>query len=203
MCGVLGFFGEFKKNKKTIIKLVDEISIRGIHSFGFSFIERGELKTIKEFEINEIKKSLIFYSPNKFIFHNRYSTSGDWKKHENNQPIAINKNSIVLNGVISQSTKAENEKKYLMDLSTENDAEILLRSADKNTFIKNHKGSLAGMICIRGNYFAFRNERRPLWYSRKAQDLFVASTKDCFLRAGIKQFSQVPTGSMIPIGELA
>tara|TARA_R110000803_G_scaffold198484_4_gene262248 strand:+ start:453 stop:704 length:252 start_codon:yes stop_codon:yes gene_type:complete len=79
MCGVVGFSCEEPDEDK--IKLLQEIvyqsKIRGLHSFGYSYIDNG-LQTKKRHDLKNV--NLPFSS--KIIFHNRYATSGDYKDHK-------------------------------------------------------------------------------------------------------------------------
>ena len=107
-----------------------ELSIRGLHYFGICYYDNNKYKVIKSFnkEFERFIKIFEMSDSNKFIFHNRYSTSGDWIDENNNQPIALdNIGAIAMNGVLSMSTKKEYEKKYGVKCKCDNDSEIFLR----------------------------------------------------------------------------
>mgnify|MGYP000618844717 CR=1 FL=1 len=66
------------------------------------------LNHFEHHDINSVKLPI----SNNIIYHNRYSTSGDYKNHENNQPIFNNELSLVFNGVLDMGTKKQIENKY-------------------------------------------------------------------------------------------
>lgn len=182
MCGVLAFKGKYQKN--LVQKLILESSIRGTHSFGYSYID-DKIITKKFHDINEAIKSISEISPGQFIFHNRYSTSGDYKDHLNNQPIAIGDKSLVFNGVISQMNKSRMEEFYQVKMQTENDGEIALLKNFNEDFLKSLKGSFAGSWIINNKIYYFRNPRRPLYISHQDNFTVIASTKDILARSGL------------------
>lgn len=185
MCGVVGYScSDPKKEHYEILKeIICQSKIRGIHSFGFSFYDE-EVITIKYHNIEDVQ----FPNANKIIYHNRYSTSGDYKNHDNNQPIAIGNISLVFNGVLDMRTKQEMEQHYGIEMETDNDGEIVLRlcgsDPDKiQEYIRNTKGSFAGMLLTEDNkLIAIRNENRPLWKLSYDNAEFYASTRDIFKR---------------------
>ena len=61
--------------------------------------------------------NIAFPTSNLQIYHNRYSTSGDFKNHLNNQPIEIGDTSLCFNGVIDMGTKSQMEEKYQIKMS--------------------------------------------------------------------------------------
>lgn len=185
MCGVVGYScSDPKKEHYEILQaIIKQSKIRGLHSFGFSFYNEG-MVTIKHHHIDKIE----FPPANKIIYHNRYSTSGDYKNHDNNQPIAIGNTSLVFNGVLDMRTKQEMEDCYGIEMETDNDGEILLKlcGSDPNKiqeYIQNTKGSFAGLILTQDNtMYAIRNKNRPLWALNYDKAVFYASTQDIFKR---------------------
>lgn len=185
MCGIVGYCEQepSAENIKILGSLVEQVKIRGLHSFGFSYCN-PELKTIKKHSIDEIS----FPKAKKIIYHNRYSTSGDYKDHKNNQPIQIGGISMAFNGVIDMRTKKEMEGEYGIKMETDNDGEVLLRLCGVDNqqitdFVKKMKGSFAGLFLTDDNrMIAIRNENRPLWRLEINNALFYASTKDVFKR---------------------
>ncbi len=200
MCGI---FGQFTLHPdlevfNTSAKIMLQSKIRGLHSFGASIpMDKETTKTIKSFELEELICQLRGQRPSSFIFHNRYSTSGDYKDHNNNQPVVSGQQSLVFNGVISMATKEENEKRYGVKLETENDGEILLKQHDKSTFLKELKGSFAGLWIEGGKIFFYRNDRRPAWYASVENGVLVASTADIFKRAGARFCTLMPPNEII------
>jgi len=186
MCGVVGFSCK-KPNKENISilnNLIYESKIRGLHSFGYSYYIDGLIKTEKHHDINSVKLPM----SNKIIYHNRYSTSGDYKNHENNQPIFNNELSLVFNGVLDMGTKKQIENKYNIQMETENDGEIILKNCGADielihNFVKGTSGSFAGIILTSSNkLLAIRNSKRPLWQLNHLDCVYLASTKDIFKR---------------------
>ena len=143
-----------------------------------------EVITIKYHDLDKVQ----FPPANKIIYHNRYSTSGDYKNHDNNQPIAIGNMSLVFNGVLDMRTKQEMEQHYGIEMETDNDGEILLRlcgsDPDKiQEYVQNTTGSFAGLILTQDNtMYAVRNKNRPLWALNHSGAVFYASTRDIFKR---------------------
>lgn len=187
MCGIVGYFTKKKDILDQLIlkKLVKESRIRGLHSFGLSYYSNGILIADKYFqkEFQDIK----IPDSNSLIFHNRYSTSGDFKEHKNNQPILINGTSLVFNGVIDMGTKSEIESKWDIQMETDNDGEIILKKSnfdvEKMVEFVSNIGSFSGLILQDGNLYAFTNGNRPLWVLQRGESFFFASTKDIFKRA--------------------
>ena len=122
------------------------------------------------------------------IYHNRYSTSGDWHADENNQPLQADGVSVAVNGVLSMKPRSEYEAEYGVRCATNNDAEILLRRllADDDPEELAHKlhGSLAAVFIKCGEVYAIRNTSRPLHWFKFAGAVFVVSTVDIADRAG-------------------
>jgi len=187
MCGIIGYHSKKRDENDAfrVFKLVRQSRIRGLHSFGFSWYENGEIHTKKYFQ-NEFKNIKIPES-NTLIFHNRYSTSGDFRDHSNNQPIHINDLSLAFNGVIDMRTKQEMEAHYNIQMMTENDGEIVLRvsEGDPEEMVKfiSDKGSFSGILLQGGKLHAFTNGMRPMYHTQINDSVFIASTKDIFLRA--------------------
>ena len=185
MCGVVGFSCKSPKKKHIDIlyELIQQSKIRGLHSFGYSYVD-NEIRTRKRHNIKNINLPL----SDKIIYHNRYSTSGDYKDINNNQPIYNNEVSLVFNGVLDMGTKEEIESRYDIEMSTDNDAEIVIHKCGSNkeklkSFIKETAGSFAGLVLTRSNeLLAIRNANRPLWKLELLGAVYIASTKDIFKR---------------------
>lgn len=185
MCGVVGYSCEspIKEHYEILQAIIEQSKIRGLHSFGYSFFD-GEVVTIKYHDINKVE----FPLKNKIIYHNRYSTSGDYKNHDNNQPIAVGNISLVFNGVLDMRTKQEMEEHYQIDMETDNDGELVLKLCGSDPekiqeYVQNTTGSFAGLILTENNkMYAIRNENRPLWMLNHSGAIFYASTRDIFKR---------------------
>ena len=179
MCGVVGYYGDGNNEDRKIIKrLFTESLVRGLHSFGVAF---GVGLVFKFFNKNDLIDSIEEISFNSCIIHNRYSTSGDWKDHINNQPVFVNGVCLVFNGVISQKDKSGMQKEFSLRMETENDGELFCHLGPE--VLKKKGVSFAGLWYGKdGKLFFARNEFRPLYYAKKNDSVFIASTKDIFKR---------------------
>ena len=66
-----------------------------------------------------------------------------------------------------------------------------LEKGDKAAdFIEGISGSFAGVWLSHSTLYAGRNSRRPLWACKEYGAIWIASTKDIFMRAG---FTNNPT----------
>jgi glutamine phosphoribosylpyrophosphate amidotransferase len=209
MCGVLGFHSLAPKPNhiRMFQELFNESTIRGLHAAGFSAWRPGGnegITTFKSFswvetfrKLGELREDL----PRILIAHTRYSTSGDWHVHENNQPIHLRGASMVFNGVISQATRAEYEREYKKQFFTENDGEIFLRKVtdgeDWHGFVRDARFSFAGLHIFGGTLYAVRNRQRPLWRADFEGGTFFASTADIFARAGFDNPQELYPGTPV------
>lgn len=215
MCGLVGFYSPDPTfdHLKGIVRLFEASKIRGLHSFGFSVpahYPQDGIRTAKFHTLLETKAFLMqmhLNPPQILIGHNRYSTSGDFHDHSNNQPIHVPGISLAFNGVISMKTKAEYEKEYKKLYSTENDGEILCRKIldgdEWQNWIAKAKFSFSGLILRNGEVCAITNGRRPLWSSVTRGGVFVASTNDVFTRAtGFAAPRAFPIGIAVNLKDL-
>lgn len=215
MCGVIGYYSKNPKKEHVdmVKRLFWESKIRGLHAFGFSaMMSDFTLITIKSHNLDRLLDALESLSlPLALIGHCRYSTSGNWLDHANNQPIEIEKDrgvlSLVFNGVISMSTKEQNEETY-GPLETENDGEIFLRKVlegeDWSEWVHKGKFSFAGLFFEGNDVTMIRNAQRPLYFWNELKgSVFVASTKDIFKRAlGAERPVLVPTTMPIRLSQV-
>ena len=185
MCGVVGYSSNnpIEEHYEILQGLLRESKIRGLHSFGYTYYDK-ELVTRKYHNLEE----LTIPRSNKIIFHNRYSTSGDYIEHKNNQPITKQYAALVFNGVLDMRTKVEMEEHYNIQMETDNDGEIVLLKCGKDIkalrkFVTSTKGSFAGLMLTEDNkMYAIRNTNRPLWKLEYKEAHFYASTEDIFKR---------------------
>ena len=207
MCGVIGMHSTEPRGHHldAFCRLMEQSKIRGLHSFGISSSRPGHGDGIETFVSHKIENTKLRVlemrprPPEILIGHNRYSTSGDWKDHSNNQPIHIKGVSLVFNGVISQARKEEYEKIFKKTYSTSNDGEIFARKVldgeDWERFVAAGKFSFAGLFIHQGRLVALRNKNRPLWSATYLGAKYFASTEDIFIRAGgFKNISELPAG---------
>lgn len=199
MCGVIGFYTRnpsLALDPPTLKLLFRQSKIRGLHAFGFTAWLAGPgLVTYKGNSLEELEGTLdTIYAKHlimALVGHTRYSTSGDWKKPENNQPIHLYEGnreiSLAFNGVISMKTREEYSREYGRQYATENDGEIFARKVLEGeqweAFVRDGSFSFAGCFLHGGELWALRNSNRPLWYWKNHNHVLFASTKDIFRRA--------------------
>jgi len=191
MCGVVGFNGKFTRPAFSLFcRLVDQSEARGMHAYGIATAsEDCAVNTFKGFTadyIKEIAQTLVG-KKGAVIAHTRYSTSGDYKVHANNQPIVRGNTALVFNGVVTQLPKHRWVDSFGVECQTENDGEILLALAEAGQPIGESidatHATFAGLWLADGNIYAYRNHRRPLYSAKHTSGTFYASTSDIFKRA--------------------
>lgn len=204
MCSVLGFYSK-QQSDDDLLQLEQiwtESKIRGLHSFGYTIKKQGKLLTRKEHNLFQIMEAMKDDWPfAEMIGHCRYSTSGDWQNHDNNQPIFLGDSSLVFNGVVSMKTKEQYQLEYGREYATENDGEIVLRKfldgENVEQFISKAKFSFAGAILTERDFKIIRNKNRPLWFAKRNKSLFLSSTKDILIRSGLENTVEVPANLFI------
>lgn len=198
MCGIIAYSSCFptQKHIEIIKKIFKESKVRGTHAYGMFYridtVNSHVYGQCKKHRISEIYQELdrLVDMSNivsiKLIGHARYSTSGDWINHNNNQPIITEENDgLVFNGVIDMRNKIAWENQYKIKFSTENDGEILLRLGLDNPikFMTQRKCTFAGAILRHdGKLIVMRNQMRPAWILEHLKATFVTSTQDIFKR---------------------
>jgi glutamine phosphoribosylpyrophosphate amidotransferase len=128
MCGVYGYIGNGAKFK-DIERIALLAETRGPHSFGFTYVKQGKIKTVKQHgkvsEDTEILRQLEGASV--VIGHARLATAGDFKNMNNNQPIHLPNPgmevSVVQNGNVYDYRELYEKHNY--QPSTKNDTEAL------------------------------------------------------------------------------
>jgi glutamine phosphoribosylpyrophosphate amidotransferase len=189
MCSIIGFSkkeGADLQDVKNIFSLATESKIRGLHAFGITFINSQGIIAKKWLEMPDFNQFGEVLGAKILIFHGRYSTSGDYKVEENNQPINYDGISVAVNGVISMKPKAEYEKQFGVNCISDNDAEIFLRKIQQGNieeFINTQGISIASVFIYRDKLWAVRNAKRPLWTFQANGAVFFASTQDIIQRA--------------------
>ena len=186
MCGIVGFSGK-NGEKSKFIELCRQSCIRGVHAFGIAYYDRNGLTVHKSLCFEKLIKNIPETLPEKIIFHNRYSTSGDHATMENNQPIFVNNGALVFNGTVNMGTKEEMERQNDVTLQTENDGELVLLDIQAGVpfrRLQNKIVTFAGIYLDNtGEMFAFRNNMRPLYVFSVEGNKWLASTLDIATRA--------------------
>lgn len=195
MCGIVGFYS-FEENPygqdlDLMLAVFHQSKIRGLHAFGAAIPQPSGSRSFKTFELNDMVPWVRETRPRILLGHTRYSTSGDYKDHANNQPVQWEKQTLVFNGVISMKTREEMEAEYGIKMKSDNDGEIFLQSEQKLEFVTKMAGSFAGIfhdpvfnnLKVEDDVYVLRNPRRPAWTARTETAIFVASTRDILMRA--------------------
>lgn len=192
MCAVVGATAGYDLHK--VLMLFKNSRIRGLHAFGYAYTENGEVHTSKFLEYEDFVDTFSMHLPKEFIAHFRYSTSGDWRELDNNQPIKSEGRSLVFNGTIDMRTKKEMEEAYKITLNTDNDGELVLLSKDPVAFINENGRTFAGLLLDKDrNITPLRNELRPLYFSKNKEVTYYASTLDIMNRSGFQNSELVGT----------
>lgn len=196
MCGVIGYVplvdGSASGIAAQFERLFSESAVRGLHSFGLAQPGRAVVRALT---LGDVVREFDARLP--AIAHARYSTSGDWRDPQNNQPIVVGDLALAFNGVIHMGTKEEFERDFDVRCASYNDGEVFLRCLERGEtpemFLSRLTGSFAGAWLGRGRLRAARNERRPLWRCDMVDAVWYASTLDIFRRAGF------PTATARPL----
>ncbi len=212
MCGILGvsFKEKDQESVEFVKRLMYELKIRGIHSFGISYQNNKFHRYVDKNISTDIFLDLFLNSSAfSFIYHNRYSTSGDNTNENSYQPIVVQGvGALAMNGVLSQATKPEFEQKYSVKCNSDNDTEIFLRKLEQgisipDTVKANPDCSFAGVYIKHGDntIYGYRNNKRPLYKGQYKSVSYIVSTLDTIRRAGgdLSQVSIVPIFTEISI----
>lgn len=186
MCGVVGYSGN-GASRQQFVELCRQSCIRGVHAFGVAFLCANGLYVTKDTSFRSVMAAVPDPLPRKIIFHNRYSTSGDFRDMANNQPVCIDRWAMVFNGTVDMGTKEEMERHSGYHMATDNDGELVLRDyITRGTFerVADERATFAGIFLNEdGRMFALRNALRPLWAFRVQGGQFITSTRDIASRA--------------------
>jgi glutamine phosphoribosylpyrophosphate amidotransferase len=185
LCGVVGIYSDTQVDIKHFLEILNQSMIRGRHATGVAWNDNGHIKqkiipkSANYMQLEDIKTNMI-------IGHARYSTS-DLRY---NQPLYTSDVAIVHNGVITQENPKNWLQKYGYHCDTKNDSELVLRCwhSNKQPLSEYVFSSMAvALIDLRKEHKMafFRNEQRPLWYSKSNGNTYVASTKNILARSKI------------------
>ena len=190
MCAIVGFLSK-NPNKdaiETLKRVFIESKIRGMHSYGFAAVQNGLIDSYKNTKLLPVLDEI--QMPNALIGHCRYSTSGDYLLMANNQPLSHGNQHLVFNGVIDMRTKPEMEKAYGIQMSCENDGEIMLQSKDRLGLLRTNI-SFAGLFLDERSMTFMRNPARPAYLGYKHNAIYIASTADILKRSLIADYAEL------------
>lgn len=192
MCSIIGVsIADVKAADIELIhRLMLEARIRGLHATGVSYVESGNIVTVKEalgadkfLELYNFADFVDGDGSLRMVAHCRYSTSD----LEFNQPIANTSMALVHNGVISQELPENWESLYGLKCDTRNDTELLFKTVwlGRDPLTMWPTSSIAALELYDTGYMrAYRNGRRPLYMSAyNTYSILFASTQDIFIRA--------------------
>lgn len=212
MCGIIGYSAATPQEShfEAIKSLFVQSKIRGLHAFGYSYFNEDTLVAVKEHTLESILRSLDSLKaikPRQLIGHTRYSTSGDYLDHRNNQPIGVGDVSLVFNGVIDMRDRDSWEQDYDCDFVTDNDGEIFIRHIQRGgspvDFFKAKQCSFAGLWFKDKQMQGIRNANRPLWQVEYAGATFIASTRDIIRRSLGLIPQEIAPNKLIEFGTIA
>lgn len=187
MCGIVAYSGNGKNVRNTFQRLCVEATIRGVHAFGIAFFDGQRVRHFKSLSFREVMDAIPDPLPQHIVFHNRYCTSGDYTRMENNQPLIVGGDALAFNGTVDMGTKQEMEQRHSTRLTTENDGELVLQDIKRGVpfqTIGNQLATFAGVFLgADGKMYALRNEMRPLWCFPVSGGRFIVSTRDIASRA--------------------
>jgi asparagine synthetase B (glutamine-hydrolysing) len=131
-----------------------------------------------------------------FLAHTRYSTS-DLKF---NQPLGDERFAIAHNGVVTQEPKARWKKLYGYACTTGNDSELLLQALKcRHPPLETFPNCSAAVIEVHNNKMlrAYRNGKRPLYFTFRSNGIVVTSTADIGERAGVRNMVPLSAGQYL------
>lgn len=206
MCGLVGaiLHHPTEQDLELLRRCVLEASVRGRHATGFAWIHQRKMRISKaSLPANEFLER--FGSLNSllnedgslyFLAHTRYSTS-DLKF---NQPLGDDRFAIAHNGVVSQEPKAKWKKLYGYSCDTGNDSELLLQALKhKHSPLEKFPDCSAAVIelHVTKQIRAYRNGKRPLYFTFRPNGIVITSTADIGKRAGLKEMVPLSAGQYL------
>ena len=159
MCGISGYYGQKKIDRKIVNDLLKNMSVRGPNSQKF------------------IKKKFLF---NSYLFHSRLSIID--LKSRSDQPMIGKKYSIIFNGEIYNYLELKKKlTKLNVEFKTNSDTEVLLKGLEKFglMFLKKIEGMWALSILDNktGEMYLSRDKfgEKPLSYHKDADNFYFGS----------------------------
>jgi glucosamine--fructose-6-phosphate aminotransferase (isomerizing) len=200
MCGIFGYFNS--SNTKLFYELGKLSETRGKEASGYFYVNDDKLnfqKFSKKFSNKKVKKSLIgnnkFNQFTNFVGHTRLKTHGDEDNELNNQPIILNKISIVHNGIVVNFKELIN--KYNLSNTSQLDSEVIALLIDfhlgkenlKNSIIQTLK-KLSGEVSISGTY---KNGEKYFLYTNTGSIYYVINNNK------IETFKAICSGNELDV----
>jgi len=208
MCGIVAYCGlPSQGRREEFRRLCREACIRGVHAFGIAYHDGRRVQVFKSLSFADVMNAVPRHLPSEIVFHNRYCTSGDYTRMENNQPLIVGGDALAFNGTVDMGTKQEMEERHDLTMETENDGEIVLQDIRRGMpfhTIGDQQTTFAGVyLGADGEMFAFRNEMRPLWQFPLSGGRFIVSTRDIASRAKIDTKNGTPINpyTILHLGE--
>lgn len=191
MCAIIGLSVKQQGFNGSLLRLLNESKIRGLHAFGISYFNKGQIYHHKFLNLIELKMKITTLEADKILIHCRYSTSGDYKVIENNQPVVSQHGSLIFNGIVSMASKQQNEALYNEKYDTDNDGEIILKMVEKGqnylAYLAKFGSFAGGTLDSKGTMKMFRNYDRPMHRVENEFGTWYCSTRDIFARAGFNE----------------
>jgi glutamine phosphoribosylpyrophosphate amidotransferase len=193
MCAIVGCYLDSPSEEqiRTLKRLFVESQIRGKHASGYSLVRNKRIftqvapvpaETFVQSHFAEVQPGDYTLQ---LIGHCRYSTSD----LQFNQPLHIFEDlALAHNGVVDQRPPVYwSEHGY--ELATSNDSELLYqaRHAGKEPLKEFPEASMAVAELGSGGLRFYRNGKRPLYFNRVPNGVFICSTADIAYRAGLKR----------------
>ncbi len=194
MCAIVGCYLESPTQTQVemLKRFFIESQIRGKHATGYSVLQNNRIFTqvaplpAEDFVQGHFAEIQPGDYTLQLVGHCRYSTS-DLRY---NQPLHIFDDlAIAHNGVVTQEP-AGTWHRFGYELSTTNDSELIYqaRHAGNEPLIEFPEASMAvAELSLSDGFRFYRNGKRPLYYARVTNGVFVCSTADIARRAGFKR----------------
>ena len=193
MCAIVGCYLESPTPNQieTLKRLFTESQIRGKHATGYTLVRNNKLfSQVAPLPAESfIQSHFAEVQPGDYtlqlIGHCRYSTSD----LQYNQPLHIFDDlALAHNGVVDQRSPVY-WKEYGYELATSNDSELLYqaRHAGNEPLKEFPEASMAVAELGLSGLRWYRNGKRPLYYSRTTNGVFICSSGDIALRAGLRK----------------
>jgi glutamine phosphoribosylpyrophosphate amidotransferase len=208
MCGLVGAIIRNPSGRDFLLlrSLIVQASIRGRHATGVAWVKNKKVQIekaslpAKDFleKFGSLEK-LVNEDGNIYcLAHTRYSTS-DLKF---NQPLGDGRYAIAHNGVVSQEPVNRWKELYGYTCSTKNDSELLLQALrKKHRPLETFPNCSAAVIELHHDKHlrAYRNGKRPLYFSFRDNGVIVTSTVDIGRRSGLKGMVPYKAGQYIKV----